>query len=90
MIDFEKFEEIMMFDLDGAERAELGRRLNTAVGGFAELEQADPGGAEPLVTVLDRYNVLRGDISEKMITRDELLSNAPGRHEGYFRVPETL
>ena len=90
MIDIKEYEEMMMFDLADKEREGLGRRLGELVDSFAALEKVDTCGAEPLVTVLDGCNVLREDISEKLMTRDELLSSAPERHDGYFKVPGTL
>lgn len=57
---------------------------------FLELGSVDTEGVEPLVTVLDIKNVLRDDISYKMLSRSELLSNAPEQYDGYFQVPKTL
>jgi len=57
---------------------------------FRELESADTDGVEPLVTVLDVKNVLREDTSYKMLSREELLANAPEQYDGYFQVPKTL
>ena len=90
MIDIKEFENMMMFDLPEEEREVLGRRLNAVAGGFAALGQVGTDDAEPLVTVLVRNNVLREDKSEKLVTRDELLSSAPECLDGYFKVPETL
>ena len=90
MTDIKDYEEMMMFDLEEKEREDLGRRFSAVVEGFAALEQVDAGGAEPLVTVLEGCNILREDISEKLVSRDELLSSAPEQHDGYFKVPGTL
>jgi len=90
MIDIRKYEEMMMFNLEDEEREELGRRLGELVDSFTALEKVDTGSAEPLVTVLNGCNILREDISEKLMARDELLLSAPEQHDGYFKVPETL
>jgi aspartyl-tRNA(Asn)/glutamyl-tRNA(Gln) amidotransferase subunit C len=60
------------------------------VTGFKALDQIDTGDAEPLVTVLSVYNVMREDVAEKSFTRDEILINAPEEYDGYFKVPGTL
>lgn len=57
---------------------------------FSPLESVVTDGIEPLVTVLDLQNVLRDDISHKLLSREELLSNAPQQYNGYFQVPKTL
>ena len=58
--------------------------------GFNALAGIDTDGVEPLVTVLDLQNVLREDVGTKMISREELLANAPMQCDGYFQVPKTL
>lgn len=90
MIDIKEYEAMMMFDFEDDERKRLSNLLNTVADSFAALGQVDTNGAEPLVTVLDRHNILREDISRKLINRDKLLSNAPEQSDGYFRVPGTL
>ncbi len=57
---------------------------------FIKLESIDTQGVEPLYTVLDLKNILREDVAEKVISRDELLANAPEEYDGYFQVPKTL
>jgi aspartyl-tRNA(Asn)/glutamyl-tRNA(Gln) amidotransferase subunit C len=54
------------------------------------LEAIDTEGVEPLITVLDVQNVFREDVAVKMLTREELLSNAPEQCDGYFQVPKAL
>ena len=58
--------------------------------GFAALDDINTEGSRPLVSVLDAGNVLREDVSAKMLPRAELLANAPEQYEGYFAVPRTL
>lgn len=57
---------------------------------FAKLESVDTDGIGPLITVLDVINVLREDVSHKMLPREELLANALEQYDGYFQVPKTL
>ncbi|MDR0490018.1 MAG: hypothetical protein LBH28_02060 [Oscillospiraceae bacterium] len=90
MLDIREYEDMMMFDLPSGVRERLGSCLNALAGSFAALEQADTDGALPLVTVLDLNNILREDVSMKLVSRDELLSNAPEQYDGYFQVPGTL
>jgi len=46
--------------------------------------------APPLVNALDIDCSLREDVSMKVVTRDELLSNAPEAYDGFFQVPKAL
>jgi len=79
-----------MLDLPDAERETLGRLLDDLTKGFAVLEQIDTDGVEPLVTVLSMQNILREDVAGKLLTREEILANAPEQYDGYFQVPGTL
>lgn len=42
------------------------------------------------VSVLREANVLREDVADKLLTREALLTNAPDRDGGFFKVPGTL
>ena len=57
---------------------------------FDLLENIDTTNVEPLVTVSSLENVMREDIAYKMVSREELLKNAPEQNDGYFVVPRIL
>ena len=90
MIDLKKYEAVAMFELSDDERARLSGRAGALAESFNELEKVDTSGVEPLVSVIDTHTVMREDIMKKIITRDELLANAPEQSDGYFKVPGTL
>ena len=90
MIDIRRFESIAMIDLPDGERGLIGGRAGVLEESFNKLDGIDAGGAEPLVSVLDIHTVLRDDIAEKTLTRDEVMANAPAQRDGYFQVPGTL
>jgi len=85
-----EYEAMTMLDLPDDERVLLSTCFAAVTGNFAALEQIDTKDVQPLVTVLDSRNVLREDVAEKLITRDEVMENAPEKCDGYFQVPETL
>ena len=90
MTDIKKYEAMAKLDLPESERQCLSERIKTLTDSFAALEEIDTDGAEPLVTVLDVQGVMRDDIVNQSVTRDELLSNAPEQYNGYFQVPKTV
>ncbi|MCO7124590.1 Asp-tRNA(Asn)/Glu-tRNA(Gln) amidotransferase subunit GatC [Sporolactobacillus shoreicorticis] len=56
--------------------------------GFAEqLNALDTEGIEPTTHVLDMYNVMRDDVVEPSLPREEALKNAPLQEEGQVKVP---
>jgi len=57
---------------------------------FDMLENVDTTNTEPLVTVSSLVNVMRDDISNKMVSVGKLLENAPEQHDNYFVVPRII
>ena len=90
MRDIRDYEAMAMLDLQEDERELIGGRFDAVTCGFAALGQIDTECVAPLVTVLDLNNVLREDVAYKLLTRDEVLANAPEQYDGYFQVPGTL
>jgi len=90
MLEITKYEAMAMLCLQDEERGILEKRLQALTEGFSALNQIDTEGITPLVSVIDSYNILREDVENKIISRDNLLENAPEKYDGYFQVPETL
>lgn len=88
-INIVEYEDVAMINPQDKERELLGKCIGELNESWAALEQIDAE-VSPLVSVLDTDTVLREDISEKILSREELLKNAPEQYEGYFKVPETL
>jgi aspartyl-tRNA(Asn)/glutamyl-tRNA(Gln) amidotransferase subunit C len=79
-----------MLELPESERMSLMERFDKLADEFSALDKYDTSSAEPLVTVLNLYNIMREDIPEKFMQREDLLKNAPEHHDGYFQVPATI
>ena len=90
MLDIRKYEAIAMLEFSDEERSQIAKRAAAAVEAFSALDGIGTDSVEPLVTVLNTKNILREDISKKLLTRDELLANAPEAQDGFFSVPEIL
>ena len=90
MTDIRAYEAMVKLDLSEEERLWVSERVSALLESFSALEGIDVTGVEPLVTVLDLENVLREDVARQLVSREELLSRAPERYDGYFQVPRTL
>jgi aspartyl-tRNA(Asn)/glutamyl-tRNA(Gln) amidotransferase subunit C len=90
MADIKKYEKMAKLDLSETERQWVSNRADCLISSFSVLDSIDAAAAEPLITVLNIRNVLRNDVVKKSISREELLSNAPEQHNGFFRLPRTL
>jgi aspartyl/glutamyl-tRNA(Asn/Gln) amidotransferase C subunit len=91
--DIREYEAMAKLDLPQDERAAISARADGLIAGFKALEGIDVAGVAPLVSVLD-ITLGRGDLREdthaRLVTREELLENAPEQYDGYFQVPRTL
>ena len=90
MFDTKRYEAMTKVELSGGEREQIGRRFDELAGHFASIEGIGTDGVPPLITVLNLQNVLREDVSKKLLSREELLANAPEQYDGYYKVPGTL
>ena len=94
MIDFEKkiktLESLTKINLADGEKTAAVEFFDFFIQKFDMLENVDTENIEPLVTVSPLLNVMRDDVSEKTISVDELLENAPEQYNGYFVVPRIL
>lgn len=84
------YENMAMLELSESERERLKARFDEIVDSFSELDTYDTDGVEPLVTVLDLHSIMREDVSAKVLSREDLLENAPEQHDGYFQVPAAI
>jgi len=57
---------------------------------FDMLEKINTDNTEPLVTVSSLENVMREDISRKMVSVEVLLENAPEQYNNHFVVPRII
>ncbi|GAD14635.1 aspartyl/glutamyl-tRNA amidotransferase subunit C [Geobacillus kaustophilus GBlys] len=73
------------------EEAEMFTKQLDAIITFAEqLNELDTENVPPTSHVLDMRNVMREDIPEPGLPREEVLKNAPDQQDGQFRVPAIL
>ena len=90
MFDITKYEVVAMLRLPDGERKWLCERAEELTESFDSLDMIYTEGSEPLISVLDMHTILREDVSEKLLTRDEIMAATPKHHNGYFQVPGTL
>lgn len=72
------------------EERELADQMNDILAHVDKLDELDTEDVEPMSHVLEITNVFREDESERRITREEALKNAPYADREYFRVPKVI
>jgi len=65
-------------------------QLNTILGHFEALKEADTGDIAGTTHVVPMINVVRPDHARPSLTPDEALANAPERRDDLFKVPRVV
>ncbi|HEU0111001.1 MAG TPA: Asp-tRNA(Asn)/Glu-tRNA(Gln) amidotransferase subunit GatC [Flavisolibacter sp.] len=86
----DKLSKLSMLKFDAAEKEEIKKDLEKIIGFVDKLKELDTSGVEPLLHLSPNVNVLREDVVDHMISREEALQNAPLHDEQYFKVPKVI
>lgn len=86
-----KLAKLSSIGLSDQEVQAMTVELGSIVGFVEQLQSVDVDGIEPTFQVTGLKDAFRPDeIAPVMISRDELLSNAPEQQDGYIKVPRVL
>lgn len=66
------------------------QQLDDIIGFAEQLNELDTENVEPTTHVLELSNVLRDDVTQESLTREEALKNAPKKQNGQVKVPSVL
>ena len=72
------------------EKEELKKDLQQMISFVDKLNEVDTEGVKPLLHMSPRVNVLREDVVEGSVSREEALLNAPEKNESFFLVPKVI
>jgi aspartyl-tRNA(Asn)/glutamyl-tRNA(Gln) amidotransferase subunit C len=75
---------------DPAARAAILADMEKVLTFVEKLNEVDTVGVEPLIFMTDEADVLRDDVVEVTITKQEALMNAPVKDSDYFKVPRVV
>jgi aspartyl-tRNA(Asn)/glutamyl-tRNA(Gln) amidotransferase subunit C len=65
-------------------------QLGAMLDHFADIDALDLSDVEPMSQPLPLVNVLRDDVEQPCLDRDEVLAAAPFAEDGQFRVPPII
>ena len=78
-------------ELAADEVARFQKQLERILDYVAQLNEVDTDGVQPTTHVLSSMkNVFRDDEVRPSLSTDEALSNAPARHQDFFKVPKVI
>jgi len=89
-ISIDRVSDLARLSLTEDEKATFGRQLDSIISYMDTLNSLDTSLVEPTSHVLKLGNVLRADLPENSLPRDEALSNAPDSTGEFYRVPRII
>jgi aspartyl-tRNA(Asn)/glutamyl-tRNA(Gln) amidotransferase subunit C len=85
--DVAKVARLARLELSPAEIDRAAHQLGDMLEHFADVDALDLDGVEPMTQPYPLVNVLRADVVQPGLDRDEVLAAAPLAEEHRFRVP---
>lgn len=82
-----KVARLARLDLDGPELDRMTAQLDSMLEHFADIDALDLAEVEPMTQPYPLVNVMRPDVVQPGLDRDEVLAEAPFAEDGRFRVP---
>ena len=77
-------------EFKGEELKQIKGDMQNIIAFMDKLSELNTEEVEPLIFMSDEVNVLREDRSERMVTSEQALKNAPKKDSDYFRIPKVL
>ncbi|MEK7440662.1 MAG: Asp-tRNA(Asn)/Glu-tRNA(Gln) amidotransferase subunit GatC [Chloroflexota bacterium] len=82
--------ELAKLNLTEEEQLRFQKQLSAVLDYAAELRATDTSKVSPTATVLPLRTVLREDVPQPSLPRDEILKNSAEQEAGCFRVPAVM
>jgi len=93
VISSEEMDHLAMLsrlELTEEEKEKFAQHINDILAYFQKLNELDTEGVGPTSHILPIKNVYREDISAESIDGDKMLSIAPDKEDGFFKVPRII
>lgn len=88
--DVAKVAKLARLDVTEADLDRYTDQLAGMLGHFEDIDALDLSAVEPLNQPYPLVNVLRADVEEPTLDRDEVLAEAPAAEQHRFRVPPII
>ena len=86
----DKLAILARLQFNAEEKENLRKDLQRMITFVDKLNELNTDGVEPLLHMTDSINVLRQDLVQGSISREEALKNAPDTDGVYFKVPKVI
>lgn len=88
--DVAKVARLARLDVTAEELDRMTVQLDGMLEHFADIDALDLAAVEPMTQPYPLVNVLRPDVVQPGLDRDEVLAAAPATEDGRFRVPPII
>lgn len=89
--EVEKVASLAKIGVSESEKDDLTASLSSILSFVDDLQAVDTKGVKPTTQVTGLEDVLREDeVVNCLLSRDDLLANAPATHDGYVKVKRVL
>ena len=85
-----KIARLSRIKLDDKESEDYIKDLNSILDWVEQLNEVNTENIEPLSNISSSVLPKREDTSKDVNSSDEILENAPDKHEGFFAVPKVV
>ena len=72
------------------EKDSVKRDLQNMIAFVEQLKEIDTTGVDPILHMSDTVNVLREDVLQGSVRREDALRNAPLKDDEFFKVPTVI
>jgi aspartyl-tRNA(Asn)/glutamyl-tRNA(Gln) amidotransferase subunit C len=86
----ENLAKLSHLSFDEQERKEIRADLEQMITFIEKLKEVNTEGVEPLLHMSNNIDILRDDVVQGSVSREEGLKNAPDTDGTFFRVPKVI
>lgn len=88
--DVDKIAQLAKLKFTEEEKVKLQKDLNKILEYIDQLNELNLENVKPLENINESENILREDMTEKWLSTEEILKNAPSKTGKFFKVPKVL
>ena len=89
-ISIEHLGRLARLSVSDAEKMLFAKQIDNILHYMDKLNELDTGNIEPTSHVISLSNVVREDLREHSLDREDALRNAPDKTNKFFRVPKII
>ena len=89
-ISIEHLARLARLSVSDAEKMLFAKQIDNILHYMDKLNELDTGNIEPTSHVISLSNVVREDLREYSLDREDALMNAPDKTNKFFRVPKII